>query len=462
MPFFFAPTAPRRATRRPATNKPIYRAPPPIYAAPAYYSGRGRYRRSTDPAMVARRNQRTDNFVKVARALKQVLPGPSQLIKTFTGMGDYQVKTNSIMQDMGITSSGVVPVVSNTGSQRSVRIRHREFIQDVSSSTAFVNSAFQINPSNALCFPWLANIAKNFQEYRMHGLVFTFKSTSADALNSTNTALGTVIMSTDYNAGNSPFANKSQAENSEFTISCKPSENMLHGVECDPSITVQQGHLYISPNGNGTVPANQDIKTYNMGNFQLMTVGSQAVATIGELHVSYDIELIKPIQLQNTFDAPWFGSYDPSVNSSVPLGDAPDLYGTLDCSLDLTPGAQKIHFPDYSILGDRYLVSLQWQGSAAASGAIAFPTMTGTGMTAVGAQTPPLDEDAPPCLLLPNATLNGVTGTGNTATTATYAMYQGIFEITSASGPFYLSLGGSINLPNGNIANALLISCLSV
>jgi hypothetical protein len=71
---------------------------------------------------------------------------------------------------------------------------------DINGSTAFTNTSFNINPSNALLFPWLSNIAANFSEYRFKNLRFCFNSTSANALNSTNTALGQVIMTTNYNA----------------------------------------------------------------------------------------------------------------------------------------------------------------------------------------------------------------------------------------------------------------------
>lgn len=54
---------------------------------------------------------------------------------------------------------------------------------------------------------------------------------SADALNSVNTALGQVIMATDYNAANPPFGQKSEMENYEFGQSCKPSESQIHPIE---------------------------------------------------------------------------------------------------------------------------------------------------------------------------------------------------------------------------------------
>lgn len=120
-------------------------------------------------------------------------------------------------------------------SKNGVRIRHREFIQDVSSSTSFVNQLFSINAGLASTFPWLSQIAPNFEQYKFHGLIFEFRSTSANALNSTNTALGTVILGTDYNTAAAAFTSKQQMENNEWTCSTKPSLSVIHPIECAPS-----------------------------------------------------------------------------------------------------------------------------------------------------------------------------------------------------------------------------------
>nr|WAE43113.1 MAG: capsid protein [Cressdnaviricota sp.] len=210
------------------------------------------------------------------------------IINKITGLGDYTIEHNSIA---GI-GGDPVPAVINT--HTGVRICHREYIQDVDSSIGFTNIGYSINPGVINTFPWLSAIAQNFQQYKFHGLVFTFVSTSADALNSTNTALGTVIMATNYNAFQNLFQSKSQMENNEFTTSGKPSVNIMHMIECDPKQTIQEGKFYIR---TGALGANQDIKTYDQGLFQLATVGSQAISTIGELHVSYDIEFFKPTDI---------------------------------------------------------------------------------------------------------------------------------------------------------------------
>ena len=58
-------------------------------------------------------------------------------------------------------------------------------------------------------------------------------------LSSTNTALGSVIMATQYNASAKDFVNKTPNGNYEFAQSCKPAGPMLHYIECE-----RHSHLY--------------------------------------------------------------------------------------------------------------------------------------------------------------------------------------------------------------------------
>lgn len=96
-------------------------------------------------------------------------------------------------------------------SKKATLITHREYIGDIISSPtagAFSFNTYSINPGYVGTFPWLSNIAQNFESYKMHGLVFEYKTMSVDALNSVNTALGQVILSVQYDAANAPFTNK--------------------------------------------------------------------------------------------------------------------------------------------------------------------------------------------------------------------------------------------------------------
>jgi hypothetical protein len=197
------------------------------------------------------------------------------------GRGDYTVNKNTIMGDSAI------PTFS--GGKNYIDIVHREcIVGNVQSSTAFtIQETVNLNPG--LLAPWLSRMATLFEEYEAMGVVFQFRSTSADALNSTNTALGTVVMMTDYDAYDAPPTSKIRMEASEFATSTKPSLDVLHPVECKPKLN-PLARQYIR---NGPVSTG-DLRLYDQGTFYLATEGMQAVSTIGELWVTYHYRFFKP------------------------------------------------------------------------------------------------------------------------------------------------------------------------
>jgi hypothetical protein len=197
------------------------------------------------------------------------------------GRGDYTVNKNSIMSDSAI------PTFS--GGKNYVDLVHREcIVGSVQSSTAFtVQHAINLNPG--LLAPWIARYSTLFEEYEAMGVVFQFRSTSADALNSTNTALGTVVMMTDYDAYDAPPTSKIRMEASEFATSTKPSLDVLHPVECKPKLNpLARQYVRSGPVSTG------DLRMYDQGTFYLATEGMQAAATIGELWVTYHYRFFKP------------------------------------------------------------------------------------------------------------------------------------------------------------------------
>lgn len=236
------------------------------------------------------------------------------------GSGDYvtspqAVKNNVLVNESQTPQFGV--------GKNTVHVKHREFLGDVYSSAtpgAFNLQSFPINPGNYKTFPWLSQVCgASFQQYRINGMVFEFRSMSADALNSTNTALGSVVMSTDYDSKDSLFTSKQQMENTEFGISCKPSSCAIHAIECARNQT-SVSELYIRA---FDVPEGADIRLYDMGNFQIATVGMQAASVnLGELWVSYDITLIKTIEQVPNYIAPVAQYALGAVGSSSALGVA--------------------------------------------------------------------------------------------------------------------------------------------
>jgi len=231
------------------------------------------------------------------KALGSKLGSYAHYIGKIFGSGDYVTASDGVRANSLVSRDLSGHQAPQFGGSREVRIRHREYLGDILTSAtagAFNIQQFPVNPGLAKSFPWLSQVCgATFQQYRLNGMVFEFRSMSSDALNSTNTALGSVVMATDYDSKDAPFTTKQQMENTMFGVSCKPSSCMIHAIECARSQT-SVSELYIRAYD---VPSGADVRLYDMGNFYIATQGGQAAnVNLGELWVSYDVTLLKEIE----------------------------------------------------------------------------------------------------------------------------------------------------------------------
>lgn len=177
-------------------------------------------------------------------------------------------------------------------------VSHREYIQDITSSVPFIGENFPLNPGIQTTFPWLSQIADNFEEWIPEAIIFEYKTTSSNTVvNTTNSnpGLGTVIMATQYNSLNNDFGNKQQMENYENAVSVDPSRSVVHAIECAKGQTPLQP-MYVRTGAlNATAGVSNDLRFYDHGKMTIATVGQQTNNfVIGELWVSYRIRFLKP------------------------------------------------------------------------------------------------------------------------------------------------------------------------
>jgi len=270
-----------------------------------------------------------------------------------------------------------------------VRVRHREYICDIGAggvlnggSTSFnLEKVIAINPGLQSSFPWLASIASSFTAYQWKGLMFQYVTTSGNAVSAANAALGDVMLATDYNPGAGQFINKQQMLNEDFAMSTVPSRSITHPVEVNPRKTTVS-KLFVR---QGALNPNQDIKSYDIGTFNLATNGVQTNCQLGELWVSYDIVLYKP-SLQLTGQS--LQSLSAHYRQTLPSGSAapqqllPFASGVTydNIGLTLTPNNSvagaggSITFP-VGTLGT-YMIHLLYNGSTAASTYLTAPALT--------------------------------------------------------------------------------------
>lgn len=242
-------------------------------------------------------------------------------ISKITGMGDYKVNSNTVV------GGNTIPTFLNNGD--GVKVCHREFVSDVVGSVAFVLTSYSINPGLSILFPLLSQIAQTFEEYDLRGLVMEYRPTSGTAISSTSSALGVVVMATNYDATDPLFTNKQQMESYEYSNSTVPFNGCIHPIECARNRNVLQ-NLFIRTT---TSPAGTDLRFSDLGNFQIATAGMQSAYTIGELWVSYDVFLRKPrLNISPTLSSCfcWHASTGPNLSSgtnSLLLGPTPYIDG---------------------------------------------------------------------------------------------------------------------------------------
>ena len=211
----------------------------------------------------------------------------------YTGRGSY---TDNALIDTGLGVAEEVPVFASAGDETGmVCVSKKEYICDIyGPSTSFNVQSFSLNPGLEGTFPWLSQVAQNYDEYDFKQLMFTFRSTTTDIGSSTSGQCGTVIMATNYNAAAPSFADKVSMMEYDSAMSCKATESMRHGVECDPTKLSGSEGKYVR---NNPVVVAQDLKTYDHALFQIGVANAPTAyinQSLGELWVTYTCELRKP------------------------------------------------------------------------------------------------------------------------------------------------------------------------
>jgi len=272
-------------------------------------------------------------------------------IGSIFGSGDYSIMGPVPMNNV-LTNGNQIPKF-NLGSTGTI-VSHREYLFDVTGTSNFTINKLSLNPGVSATFPWLSNIAQGYQEYAIHGMIFEFRSLITDFV--TSGSPGVVIMSTNYNADAPIYNSKQEMENAEYAVATKPTINIIHGIECASNQTVNP-RKYIR---TGQLPSNEDYKTYDLGNFQFATQGNPT-QLLGELWVSYVVELFKPILPKDVFGTAVGGHVQKTgVNTANPLGT---FITSSTGPLQPIVGTDSISF--YGQPGNVYQVTVVWNWTTA-------------------------------------------------------------------------------------------------
>jgi hypothetical protein len=216
----------------------------------------------------------------------------------YTGSGMY---SNHLVSGGGGSSGSPPRFASEMDEEGALVITHREFVRDVYGNPALVNfqnSRLDINPGLSSTFPWLSQLAANYEEYEMNQLMFVYESKISENATSTDGQLGSVIMFTDYGADSKIKTSKQQMLQGYGAQDGLCTRDAVHGVECDPSKIHGDGHKYVRVR---PLEASSSLNDYDLGIFQLAVSGTPnlngeqlANQIIGQLYVQYTCKLRKP------------------------------------------------------------------------------------------------------------------------------------------------------------------------
>lgn len=248
------------------------------------------------------------------------------------------------------------PSFSNKGSADGrIVVRHREYFADLNGSIAFACTSFPINPGMALLFPWLNRMAANYESYHFNRLEFHYKTAAS------TTSVGSVIMSVDYDPADAAPSTLQQVYQNWGSTDCQVWESDKV-FRCDRADMDKMKQRFIR-----SVPlaANLDIKTYDVGNFNICTVGEVDTSVIGRLWVDYEVELITPQGKDNVL-AYYSHMYSGGggISRTIPFGLAPVLLGNPPNGT--APNNLGIPF----LIAGEYLLSVTMTGTAVAANPI--------------------------------------------------------------------------------------------
>lgn len=211
--------------------------------------------------------------------------------RRWTGLGDYNINYNSLIQ--GTDNSGKRVQLSSMQERGGmIVVKYREYVGDVVTHPtiigAFNNTSYIVNPGNPTLFPWLSPVAQSFEQYTPLGIIFEFIGTATDSI-TTNASIGSVIMASEYDTSDTPFRSKMQMLSSAYSQEARLSDTASHGIECDPN-TLPTNVFYTRVSD-----ANIDGKDYDVCRFNIATVGGGLAAnqSVGSLYIHYEFAFMK-------------------------------------------------------------------------------------------------------------------------------------------------------------------------
>lgn len=291
------------------------------------------------------------------------------------GSGDYEVQAQGVsdIRSNSLIAGSSVPAMHSDNAGASELFFH-EFIGNVQMTTDFRVTSYPLDITSQLTFPWMSQIATNYQQWELVGCIFFLRSLSSNTAVAPTQGMGSVFGAIRYDVSSDQPTSKSEILNSMFASSARPSDNQALPVECSRKMTIISPMKCIPI---GVKPP--DLQFYQMGWLDIATEGAaNSYPDALELHVTYHVRLLKP-RVDNGGGTPCFsldisGAPFPGFVSVVrPIPDTALVkqprVNTLGCVLS---GDKFVYLPQSTAADSEFFVSWSMSGTPTANLGVPF------------------------------------------------------------------------------------------
>jgi hypothetical protein len=173
----------------------------------------------------------------------------------------------------------------NFNNSKKTIICHREYLQELVTRTDFNDALapYLINPGLSDNFPWLSQIAMNYEFYKFRKLRFIFRNRIGTA------TPGSIYTATQHDAGDPVFSSKQELLEYEGAQSSVIYRD--HTFDCLLGRGSMMKKLLVR---TGELTEDQSIQLYDAGKFTVVTNSTDAAVNVGDLLVEYEVELTVP------------------------------------------------------------------------------------------------------------------------------------------------------------------------
>lgn len=175
-------------------------------------------------------------------------------------------------------------MVRNT--REGTTVTHREYLFDVArTADTFSIDTVVVNPGISNSFPWLSQIASRYESYTFERLDYVYQPMVP------TTQPGSIMMAIDFDAADAAPSSKQVLMAYAGANRGAPWQPFkISASNIDRKKMVSERYVR-----SGQLPANTDVKTYDLGNLFVATVGTGApTVTLGEIYVEYTVRFRTP------------------------------------------------------------------------------------------------------------------------------------------------------------------------